>query len=107
MMGRSHNKKRNTGLLYEFLVRHISEGLVSGDERQVHLATKLLKKHFKKGTELHREFKLFHALVNTTVASSDVAKKIVVEAREAAKRYDVAQLDREKSLLIKGINYTF
>ena len=107
MMARAHNKKRNTGLLYEFLVRHISEGIISGDERKVKDATRLLKKHFKRGSELHREFKLFNALVNTTVVSPDVAQKIVSGAREAAKKYDVQRLDREKSLLIKAINYTF
>lgn len=103
-----HNKKRNTGLLYEFLVRHISECLVEGDEKQARAALKLLRKHIlKKGTELHREFRLFNALANTTVDDQSLAQKIVAEARSAAKSYNEEQLDREKSLLIRGINHSF
>lgn len=103
-----HNKKRNTGLLYEFLVRHVSERLVEGDERSARAAMKLLRKHIlKKGTELYREFRLFHALVNTTAKSETFATQILAEARDAARKYDADKLDREKSLLIRGINHTF
>lgn len=107
-MSLKHNKKRNTGLLYEFLVRHVSERLVEGKDGQARQAIKLLRKHIlKKDTELYREFRLFHALVNTTVKSESVAIQIVAEAREASKKYDLEKLDREKSLLIRSINHTF
>ena len=29
-----HNKRRNVGLVYEFLARHAAEGIVEGDEVQ-------------------------------------------------------------------------
>lgn len=102
-----HNKKRNTGLLYEFLARHIAESLVECDEVAARKGIKLLRKHFKRGTELHREFRLFNAMVNATVAERVTARRIVEEARAAAKTYDAKVLDREKSLLIRGINHTF
>lgn len=103
-----HSKKRNVGLLYEFLVRHVSECLVEGRDRDARAAMKLIRRHIlRKDTELHREFRLFHALANTTVESEHLASLILAEARQAAKRYDADKLDHEKSLLIRGINHTF
>jgi len=101
-----HNKKRNAGLLYEFLVKAISCGLVEGDERRAARSLKLMKRFFRPGTELHRELRLVSSLVRTTVSSEAIAAGIVREARDAARSHDVAALDREKSLLISLVNRT-
>ena len=102
----NHNKKRNTGLIYEFLVRTISSALVEGDKKKSSAALKILKRHFKPGTELYKEFRLINSLVKTTVSSDSVAGSILREAKTAAKNYDLSELNREKSILIKHINYT-
>jgi len=103
-MSKSHNKKRNTGLLYEFLVRTISQALVEGDKRRSAQALRIVKRHFKPGTLLHKEYRLINSLVKTTVSSEAVAASIMQEAKVAARAYDAKQLDREKSLLISTIN---
>ncbi len=103
-MSRSHNKKRNTGLLYEFLVRTISRALVEGDKRRSAQGLRIIKRHFKPGTLLHKEYRLINSLVKTTVSSEAVAASIMQEAKAAARSYDLKQLDREKSLLISAIN---
>jgi hypothetical protein len=102
-----HNKRRNTGLLYEFLARHAAEGIVDGDEKCAKLSIKLLRKHFKEGSELQREFRLFRALIGSYVADRETAERIVDSARNAARSYDSKKLDHEKSLLIRNINHTF
>lgn len=102
---KGHQKKRNTGLLYEFLVRMISKSLVEGDNEKSDLALKLVKSHFKKGSELYKEFRLFNSLVKTSVSSPQVAASILAEAKSAARAYDLKKLDREKSILIKNINH--
>jgi hypothetical protein len=104
-MSRLHNKKRNTALLYEFLVRAISSALVEGDKKKSSTALKVLRKHFKPGTQLYKEFRLFNALVKTTVSSDGVVNAIFQEARAAAANIDLAALDKEKSLLIRSINH--
>lgn len=106
MSNKTHNKKRNAGLLYEFLVRTISQALVEGDQKKSAVALKILRKHFKPGTELYREFRLINALIKTTVSSDAVASSIIGEAKSAAKNHDLSVLDREKSLLIKHINHS-
>jgi hypothetical protein len=104
-MSNAHQKKRNTGLLYEFLVRTISRALVEGDTKKSNTALKILRKYFKPGTELYKEFRLINALIKTTVSSGTVAASIMSEAKAAARRHDEKVLDREKSLLIKSINH--
>jgi len=70
---KSHNKKRNSILLYEFLVSSISKSLVEDDKRKSSAALKILKRHFKKGTNLYKEFRLLNSLIKTSVTSPQVA----------------------------------
>jgi len=104
-MSKSHNKKRNTALLYEFLIRTISSALVEGDKKKSSTALKILRRYYKPGTQLYKEFRLFNALVKTTVSSDSVASTILSEARSAVGSIDLDTLDREKSLLIRNINH--
>jgi hypothetical protein len=104
-MSNSHNKKRNSGLLYEFLVATISEALVDGNQKLSASALKILKKHFKPGTELYKEFRLINSLMKTTVSCEAVASSILQEAKSAARAHDVSTLDKEKSFLIHNINH--
>lgn len=105
MSNKGHNKKRNTGLLYEFLVTMISRSLVEGNEKASSQALRILRRHFKQGTELYKEFRLIHALRKTTVSSEAVAAGIIHEAKLAARSHDFKELDRQKSFLIRDINH--
>lgn len=100
-----HNKKRNTGLLYEFLVRTISDSIVEENEDRRKMALSIVKKHFSKKSELFREFRLFHSLFAHTVKSESVADSILESAKQAARKYDKKKLDHEKSILIRSINH--
>lgn len=104
-MNKGHNKKRNTGLLYEFLVNTISRSLVEGNNKTSSQALKILRRHFKPGTELYKEFRLINALRKTTVTSEMTASSILQEAKLSARTYDTKLLDKQKSLLIRDINH--
>lgn len=104
-MSKTHNKKRNTALLYEFLIRTISSALVEDNKRKSSTALKILRRYFKHGTQLYKEFRIFNALVKTTVSGDAVATSILKEARTAIESLDYNVLDREKSLLIRSINH--
>lgn len=105
MTTKTHNKKRNSLLIYEFLVRTISRSLVGDDKRRSSTALKILRRHYKPGTELYKEFRLMNALAKSTVSSEHVAASILKEAKIAAQRLDDEKLNREKSLLIRNINH--
>lgn len=104
-MSRTHNKKRNTALLYEFLIKTISSALVENDKRKSSIALKIIRRYFKSGTELYKEFRIFNALIKTTVSSDSVGTSILKEARSAVESLNHEMLDKEKSLLIRNINH--
>jgi len=104
-MAKIHNKKRNVGLIYEFMVRYMSKSLIDGDDIKFKETKKIFKKHFKPGTELYREFRLFNSLIKTTVGTKFTAQSILSEAKIAARDYNYDKLNREKSVLIKNINH--
>lgn len=99
-----HNKKRNVGLVVEFITRYISRMLVEGNVDKADAAISILRRHIKPGTELHKEYRLFNALSSVSVSSELIASTITREAREAAKRHDAVKLNGEKSALIREIN---
>ena len=101
-----HNKKRNVGIIYELFSKHISELVLAGDKKRIRSATKILEKRFKKGTELYKEFRLFNALVNSEISSKNKATIIIENAKKDIALIDNKKLNREKSILIKEINYT-
>jgi len=105
-MSKTHNKKRNVGIIYEQLVRKVSEALVEGDMSRANLVLEILKRHFRKDTELYKEFRLFNALVKTTVSSDSIATRILGEAKSAAQDHNATQLRKEKAWLIKEINHS-
>ena len=105
-MPKSHNKKRNVGIIYELLLRSISESLIKNDKVSAQKALKIIEKRFDKSSELYKEFRLFNALVKSTVSNSAVAAAILTEAKNASKRCNRPKLDKEKSLLIRDINHT-
>ena len=100
-----HNKKRNVGIIYELLLKHISTKLLEGNKKDAKIATRLIEKHFKKGTELYKEFRLFNALAKSNITHTHTVASILNEAKIASRKLNKATLEKEKSLLLKDINY--
>lgn len=104
-----HNKKRNVGIIYELLVRNMTRELVSENLNNVEKIKRLIEKHFNKKTELYKEYKIFMAL-SEDIASANkekVAKEIITESKKMITKINSKKLEREKSSLIRDINYTF
>jgi len=103
---KSHNKKRNVGLVYELLLRRVSECLVNEDNAEAQKALDIISRRFKKGTELYREFRLFRALAKSHVSEVRTAQAILSEAKSASRKTNTKSLEREKSDLIREMNYS-
>ena len=100
----NHNKKRNVGLIYEQLIRYASKCILEGKTERAEIAMQIMKDHFKPGSELYKEFRLFNALVQTRVPSEGLAVRVLEEAKTAALTHDPKRLDLEKSSLIRSVN---
>lgn len=102
-----HNKKRNSALIYEFLIRHISKCLIEGRKEEANKAMNLSAKYFSKGSPLQNELSLFSTILKANVKSKDSAQKILDVVCRTAENMNARVLDEYKSKLIKDINYTF
>lgn len=105
-MSNQHNKKRNVGIIYEQLLLRASAALIDNDLATANKCTSIIKKHFKPGTEIFKEFRLFQALLNTTVGSESLGLRLIQEARRGVHIFSPRQLEVEKSALIREINKT-
>jgi hypothetical protein len=107
-MSRTHNKKRNVGIIYEQIINFICESLLNENKDQAEKATEIIKNNFHKDSQLFKEYKLFKALATTHNISDQLATSIIGEAKKACNHmFNSDQLEREKSALIKDLNYTF
>jgi DNA-binding ferritin-like protein (Dps family) len=105
-MSNQHNKKRNVGIIYEQLLLRASAALVDNDTATASKCTAIIKKYFRPGTEIFKEFRLFQALLNTTVRSENLGLRLIQEARRGVHIFSPQQLEIEKSALIKEVNKT-
>ena len=107
MTSKSHNKKRNVGIIYEQLLAVAAKGIVESKPALTQKAKKIIARFYVDGTEIYREHRLFKALIEPHIEDGSLATKILGEAQKAAKYHNVPRLEREKSRLIKEINYSF
>jgi len=106
-MSRSHNKKRNVGIIYEQIVNYVCKNLLIENKTNASKAIKIIKKHFKPHSQLYKEYKLFKALTTTNNISDQLASSIILEAKKACNHmFDEVALEKEKSSLIKDLNYS-
>jgi hypothetical protein len=101
-----HNKKKNVGLIYEFICRYMAKALLESREEDVKKAKILFKKHFNNSTELYKELKLFRVLKETKVSNRDAAIRLIEKVKELAVTQNQSKLDLEKINLVNDINQT-
>lgn len=99
-MNISHSKYKNTGILFELLVRQITADSLSGRDSK---ATPILKKFFVK-TELGREYKLYETLLSKKHLSEGKADIVINTIIESSKQLNRGALKRQKYNLIKEIS---
>ena len=94
-----HSKYKNTGILFELLVRQATSDLMSKKDPQ---AVKIIKKYFT-NTELNREYNLYNTVLNSPKLNETKAEILITTIIEQAKKLDREKLGKEKYNLIKEI----
>lgn len=90
--------------MYQFLVRHVTEATLRNDPKSAGKVTAIIKRHFRPGTELYKEWRLFNAVIKTQGLSTASAHAVLRETRSAASKVDVGALDVEKLQLMDVVN---
>jgi hypothetical protein len=94
-----HSKYKNTGILFELLVRQITTDTLDGKDSP---AKDILKKYFVK-TELGREYKLYETLLKRTSLTEAKANIVISTLTESSKTLNRGAIKRQKYNLISEI----
>jgi hypothetical protein len=94
-----HSKYKNTGILFELLVRQITTDTLDGKDSP---AKDILKKYFVK-SELGREYKLYETLLKRTSLTEGKANIVVDTLIESSKTLNRGAIKRQKYNLINEI----
>ena len=99
-----HSKFKNTGILFELLVRQIASDTLSDNTCY---ATQIIKKHFRKGSQLATELKLYQALTKENFDSKYKAQEFLNIVLKERAKLNESNLRREKYNLIKSIKDSY
>jgi len=96
-----HNKIRNTGLLFECLLRQITSDVLNNSEKSI--AVSIVKQRFSENTELGKELALYNILINRKFDDDKRAEYFISEVINSRKNLNNSTLKRERYNLIKEI----
>lgn len=95
-----HSKYRNTGLLFELLVKQTAADTISNKESK---ALTIIQKYFNKSTEMGKERKLYEYIINNNNVSEHKATQIIESVLSAVKKISRKKLRQEQYNLVKEI----
>jgi hypothetical protein len=94
-----HSKYKNTGILFELLIRQITTDTLDGKDSP---ATDILKKYFVK-SELGREYKLYETLLKKISLTEAKANIVIGTLTDSSKALNRGVIKRQKYNLISEI----
>ena len=95
-----HSKFRNTGLIFELLVKQIAADTLNKKDSP---AIDIIKKHFTGRTSLVREFKLYEFILKNKGIGQNKAETILSTITEISKKLNRNTLKEQKYSLISDI----
>ena len=95
-----HSKFRNTGLIFELLVKQIAADTLNNTDSS---AVDILKKYFAKDTLVSKEYKLYEFIVKNKHITQNRAEAILSTITEVSRRFNQKKLKAEKYELISEI----
>ena len=99
-----HSKYKNTGLIFEMLVRKLTSETLTSDKSNT---IDIIKKYFGKNTELAKELHLYNSLIKEQHKSEARALEYIRSVRQAHSKINKSLLNRQKYNLVKEISEKF
>jgi len=100
-----HSKVKNTGILFELLVRQITTDTLNGIDKSP--AIGIIKEYFGKSTTLKKELHLYQTLVNEKQKTEAKAERFVDLVLKERSKLSSSNLRREKYNLIREIKNNY
>ena len=95
-----HSKIKNTGILFELLVRQIASDTLASDNSQ---AVRIIKEYFSHKTQLGKELLLYQTILKEKFDSEPKANRFIDAVISSRQKLNKSKLRREKYNLIKEI----
>lgn len=100
-----HSKYKNTGLIFEFLMRQVTSDVLNNVKDSV--ALNLIKKRFNENTYLGKELALYNILVTQKFDGDKRADYFISEVLRNREKINNSFLRREKYNVIKSIKESY
>jgi hypothetical protein len=95
-----HSKFKNTGVLFEALIRQITSDTLNNKDSN---AIPILKKYFAKTTELAKELNLYQTLTKERTLKEDKVNQLIDAVRTTHSTLNKKKLAQQKYNLVKDI----
>ena len=99
-----HSKYKNTGILFEMLVRKLTSETLSSNKT---VTVDIIKKYFGKNTELAKELYLYNSLMKEQFKSEAHALDYIRTVKAAHDKLNQSVLKRQRYNLVKEISEKF
>jgi len=99
-----HSKYRNTGLIFELLVKQVAADTLDNKDSA---AITIIKKHFAGKTSLAKEYKLYEFITKNRNVNQSKAEAIVSTITEISRKLDQKSLKNQKYDLISEIKESY
>jgi hypothetical protein len=99
-----HSKYKNTGILFEMLVRKLTSETLSSNKT---VTVDIIKKYFGKNTELSKELQLYNALLKEQFKSEAQGLDYIRTVKSAHDKLNQSVLKRQRYNLVKEISEKF
>lgn len=99
-----HSKLRNTGLIFELLVKQIAADTLNNVDSP---AVSIIKKHFTGKSFLAREFKLYEFIIKNKGVNRNKAEAILSTITEVSRNFDWKAIRNQKYDLISDIKESY
>ena len=100
-----HSKIRNSGLLFEFLLRQITLDVLN--KQNSSKAVQMIKENFNDNTELGKELGLYNVLLNTKFSDDKKAEFFINEVLQHRQKINNSKLRRERYNLVRVIKENY
>lgn len=99
-----HSKFRNTGLIFELLVKQVASDTLNNRDSA---AVSILKKYYGGKSSLAKEYKLYEFITKNKSVSQSRAEAIISTITEVSRKLDQAALKKQKYELISEIKENY
>jgi hypothetical protein len=99
-----HSKYKNTGILFELLVRKLTSETLSSNKS---VTVDIIKKYFGRATELSKELNLYNSLIKEQFKSEAHALDYIRTVKAAYNNLNQSILKRQRYNLVKEISEKF